>query len=117
MLSVQFDGASTNKCILVLAYLGLYALEGVFKRVRVRCLLEHHAHDVYDAFHAVHAGRVKHSTFYTLDELHGLVRGAHDHIRDAAVLTPIVGHDVMAPPSNAWQSPCNLCCPCRPCCS
>jgi hypothetical protein len=63
-LTVQFDGASTNKCILVLAFLGLYVLEGVFKTVRVRCLLENHAHDVYDSFHAVHAGRVKHSTFF-----------------------------------------------------
>ncbi len=68
VLSVQFDGASTNKCILVLAFLGLYVLEGVFKCVRVRCLLESHAHDVYDAFHAVHAGRVKHSTFYHHEE-------------------------------------------------
>jgi hypothetical protein len=63
-LSVQFDGASNNKCIAVLAYLGLYVLEGVFSSVRVRCLLEHHAHDVYDAFQAVHAGRVRHSTFF-----------------------------------------------------
>lgn len=63
-LTVQFDGASTNKCILVLAFLGLYVLEGVFETVRVRCLMESHAHDVYDSFHAVHAGLVKHSTFY-----------------------------------------------------
>jgi hypothetical protein len=64
VLTVQFDGASTNKCMLVLAFLGLYVLEGVFRTVRVRCLLESHAHDVYDAFHAVHAGLVRHSTFY-----------------------------------------------------
>ena len=63
-LSVQFDGASNNRCIAVLAYLGLYVLEGVFSSIRVRCLLENHAHDVYDAFQAVHAGRVRHSTFF-----------------------------------------------------
>ena len=59
VLTVQFDGASTNKCNLVLAYLGLYVLHGVFSKVRVRCLLENHAHDVYDAFHAVHARAVR----------------------------------------------------------
>lgn len=68
VLTVQFDGASTNKCILVLAFLSLYVLEGVFHTVRVRCLLEHHAHDVYDAFHAVHAAKVKHSTFFHLED-------------------------------------------------
>jgi hypothetical protein len=44
-LTVQFDGASTNKCILVFAFLGLYVMEGVFKQVRVRCLM-----DVIDYF-------------------------------------------------------------------
>ena len=101
LLSVQFDGASTNKNMLVLAYLGLYALEGVFAQVRVRCLLENHAHDVYDAFHATHAARVKHSTFYNLEELRGIIRGAHDRLSSGHVLRPLVGHDVQI--SELWE--------------
>ena len=108
-LSVQFDGASNNKCIAVLAYLGLYVLEGVFSSIRVRCLLENHAHDVYDAFQAVHAGRVRHSTFFCLDELRSIIRGAHEHGRDENVLNPIVGHDVLALAGIAGGNRAGLC--------
>ncbi len=100
-LTLQFDGASTNKCILVLACLGLYVLEGVFSQARARCELENHAHDVYDSFHAVHARRVKQSTFYHLDELRGIIRAAHEVTRDKHVHRPVVGHDVLV--SNLWE--------------
>jgi hypothetical protein len=93
----------------VLAYLGLYVLEGVFSSIRVRCLLENHAHDVYDAFQAVHAGRVRHSTFFCLDELRSIIRGAHEHGRDGTVLNPIVGHDVLALAGIAGGNRAGLC--------
>ena len=63
VLSLQFDGASTNKCMLVLAFMALYVLEGVFSTVRARCEMENHAHDLYDSFHAVHAVKVRDSSF------------------------------------------------------
>ncbi len=94
LLSVQFDGATTNKCSLVLAYMGLYVMEGVFTTARARCELESHAHDVYDAYQAIHAGRVKHSTYYHLEELRAIMRAAHDRVRDEDLLRPVVGHDV-----------------------
>ena len=100
-LTVQFDGASTNKCILVLAYLSLYVLEGVFAKVRVRCLLENHAHDVYDAFHAIHAAAVRMSTYYQYEELRQIIRGAHDRMRDEHTLRPLVGHDVQV--NDLWE--------------
>ena len=53
--TVQLDNASSNKKCLVLAFLGVYVILGIFKTVRVRFLLENHAHDVYDAFQGIHA--------------------------------------------------------------
>ena len=85
----------------MLAYLALYVLFGVFRRARARCELEHHAHDIYDAFHAVHAGRVKHSTFFFLEELISIVEASHGTARDQAQLRPIAGHDVQV--SCLWQ--------------
>ena len=58
LLSVQFDGASTSKCSLVLAYMGVYVMEGVFTTARAWCELENHADDVYDAYQAIHTGKV-----------------------------------------------------------
>ena len=55
MFSVQLDNASSNKNMLVLGFLGIYVFLGIFKSVRVRFLLENHAHDVYDAFQGIHA--------------------------------------------------------------
>ena len=107
-LSVQFDGASNNKCIAVLAYLVLYVLDVLLLSMRVRCRMEHHSHDVYDAFHAVHAGRVRRSTFFSLEELRSIIRGAHERIRDEAVLNLIVGHDVLALAVLAGGQPSNL---------
>lgn len=100
-LSVQFDGATTNKCSLVLAFLGLFVLEGVFSNVRARCQLENHAHDVYDAFHAIHARLVKHSTFYNYEELREITRVAHERVRDPRAHRPVVGHDVKV--SDLWE--------------
>lgn len=98
--TLQFDGASTNKCILVFAFLGMYCMFGVFRECRPRCEVEHHAHDVYDAWHAVHASKVKHSTYFHHDELIGLIEAAHKLAADRKQLRPIVGHDVQV--SNLW---------------
>lgn len=48
-ISLQLDNAATNHNILVLAFAGLYCMEGVTEQFRVRFELENHAHDVYDA--------------------------------------------------------------------
>jgi hypothetical protein len=101
LLSVQFDGASTNKRGLTLAYLGLFVIEGVFLQARARCELKHRAHEVYDGFHAIHAGRVKRSTFYELEGLRGIIRGAHERLRDRELLRPIGGHGVKV--SDLWE--------------
>jgi len=53
--TVQLDNASSNKNSLVLGFLAIYVLLGIFKTARVRFLLENHAHDVYDAFQGIHA--------------------------------------------------------------
>jgi len=99
--SLQLDGASVNKNILVFAYLSLYVLFGVFRRARGRCELEHHAHDIYDAVHAVHAGRVKASTFFFLEELMSIVEAAHEVANDKSQQNPVAGHDVQV--SCLWQ--------------
>ena len=99
--TLQFDGASTNKCILVLVFIGLYVMSGVFNQGRARCELENHAHDVYDAFHAVHASRVRHSTYFHYEELIALIEASHKTIADRKQLRPIVGHDIQV--SNAWE--------------
>lgn len=57
--TVQLDNASSNKNILVLGFLAIYVLLGIFKSVRVRFLLENHAHDVYDAFQGIHAKKLE----------------------------------------------------------
>ena len=75
--TIQFDGASTNKCILVLAYIGLYPMSGVFHECRARCEVENHAHDVYDSYHHIHGHRVKHSTYFHYEELIALIEASH----------------------------------------
>ena len=99
--TMQCDGASTNKCILVLAFLSLYLIFGVFRRARLRMELEHHAHDVYDAVQAMHAGMVKRHTYFHLEEMIGLIAAAHQDADDASQLRPVVGHDVRV--SNLWE--------------
>ena len=55
--SVQLDNASVNHNSLVLGFLALYVLFGVFDWARLRFELENHAHDIYDAFQAIHQKR------------------------------------------------------------
>ena len=52
-LAVQADNARTNKGWLVLGFLGVYVLNGVFEEARLRFCLEDHAHDIYDAFQGI----------------------------------------------------------------
>ena len=100
ILSLQFDGASTNKCMLVLAFLGLYVLEGVFDMARARCEMENHAHDLYDSYHAIHAVQVRDSSFWHFEELRVLIKAAHAR-QDSHAKCPVVGHDVIV--SNLWS--------------
>ena len=100
ILTLQFDGASTNKCMLVLAFLALYVLEGVFDMARARCELENHAHDLYDAFQAIHAVLVRNSSYWHFEELRALIKAAHAR-HDTKAKCPEVGHDVMV--SNLWS--------------
>ena len=64
--------------------------------------MENHAHDVYDAFHAVHATKVRHTSFYHLDELHTIIEATHAASRDAKALRPIAGRNVKV--SNVWAA-------------
>jgi len=52
---------------------------------------------------------VRHSTFFCLEELRSIIRGAHERIRDEAVLNPIVGHDVLALAGIAGGNRAGLC--------
>ncbi len=67
--TVQLDNASSNKNALVLGFLGIYVLLGVFKTARVRFLLENHAHDVHDAFQGIHAKALEHAPSGTVTPL------------------------------------------------
>ena len=100
ILTLQFDGASTNKCMLVLAFMALYVLEGVFDMARARCELENHAHDLYDAFQAIHACSVRNASYWHFEELRALIKAAHAR-HDTKAKCPEVGHDVMV--SNLWS--------------
>ena len=99
--TLQCDGASTNKNILMLASLAMFVMEGVFRTARLCMELEHHAHDVYDAFQAIHARLVRRSTYFYLDELIGLIEAAHTSSGDQDAKHPVVGHDVKV--SNLWE--------------
>ena len=98
--TLQFDGASTNKCILTLAFISLYVMSGVFHEGKARCEEENHAHDVYDAWHAIHATRAKHATYFHHEELIGLIEASHTVAADRKQHRPIVGHDVRV--GNLW---------------
>lgn len=100
VMTLQFDGASTNKCILTLAYISMYVMFKVFRTGRARCELENHAHDIYDAYQAVHAVQARRSTFFHLDELRAIIEAAHRASKDAQAMRPIAGHDVKV--SNLW---------------
>ena len=104
--TVQLDNASTNKCMLVLAFMGVYCVHGVFEQARVRFCLEHHAHDIYDAFHAIHSKALYQHTFFEYEEMIAVIKGAHvaardRHAREGGGTHPIMGHDVQV--SNLWQ--------------
>ena len=101
VFTLQSDGASTNKNILMLAFLALLVMEGVFRTARLCMELEHHAHDVYDAYQAIHAGLVRRSTFFYLEELIHLIEAAHESSGDREAQQPVVGHDVKV--SNLWE--------------
>ena len=93
-LTMQFDGASTNKNVLVLTFLALYVLEGIVSTARARCELENHAHDLYDQFHSIHARRVQASTFFAHSELVDIIKASHALRHDPKCHRPLVGQDV-----------------------
>ena len=102
MISVQFDGASVNKSILVMAVLALYVLERVFLRVRVRCEMEFHAHDIYDQYHSIHAGLVRRTTTYFWEDLIHLIKAAHTMGKHSQCAEkPLVGRNVNV--FNLWE--------------
>ena len=75
--SVQLDNASVNHNSLVLGFLALYVLFGVFDWARLRFELENHAHDIYDAFQAIHKKGVVKSTYFTLEEMIAIIKASH----------------------------------------
>ena len=99
--SVQLDNASVNHCSLTLAFVGLYVLFGVFTSARIRFQLPDHAHDIYDAFQGITKTAIERQTYYTLEEMIDIIRGAHRADRQAADSKPVMGPDVLV--SNLWQ--------------
>eukprot|EP00971_Amphidinium_carterae_P298792 5935994-Amphidinium_carterae.1 len=91
---LQVDGASNNKNMAVLGFMGLWVMEGVFKTCKLRMEMEHHAHDIYDAFHSIHTSVVRRHTYFALTELLMLVRAAHELASDVQQKNPLVGHAV-----------------------
>jgi hypothetical protein len=78
----------------------------------VRFELENHAHDVYDAFQAIHAAAVRKGTFFHLEEMIRLIEASHHAARARVVggvrgvsgvepARPEMGHDVLV--SNLWE--------------
>ena len=76
-VTLQGDNSSVNHSNCVLAFLAVYVLFGCFKSARLRFMLEHHAHDVYDAFHGVTKRAVERHTYYFMEELIAIIKGAH----------------------------------------
>ena len=76
-LTFQADNASVNHSMLVMSFLALYVLFNCVESARLRFMLENHAHDIYDAFHAIHKRVIENNTFYTLEEMMELIRLAH----------------------------------------
>jgi hypothetical protein len=62
--SVNLDNASVNHNMLVFGLMAMYVLLGVFHVTRVRFELENHAHDIYDAFQAIHSKAIDAATFF-----------------------------------------------------
>ena len=117
-IALQMDNASPNHNILVMAFCGLYVLEEVCEVFKLRFELANHAHDIYDAFNAIHGRRVHASTFFSWDELVNLIKASHLSLpggsADASGSTDtssspgiskakpssLMGHDVLV--SNLW---------------
>jgi hypothetical protein len=133
--SVQLDNAANNHNMLVLAFMSLYVprpalclarshmlrvgggtcgtlagacqvLHGVTSECRARFELENHAHDLYDAFHGIHASAVRKATFFHLEELISIIEGAHKaagdaHDRSPTGARPLMGHRVLV--STLWS--------------
>lgn len=103
-MSLQMDNAATNHNMLVIAFAGLYVMEGVADSFRLRFGLEHHNHDIYDAFQAIHAQKVYRSTFYTWNEIVSVISEAHQKPSEAQKARrpcTMMGHDVLV--SNLWH--------------
>ena len=84
----------------------MYLVEGVFQECRLRCCMEDHAHDVYDAFHGIHVTRLSQETFFTIDEVEHIIKDAHRqaydrHAAEGGENKPIMGHDVLV--SCLWE--------------
>ena len=99
--ALQFDGAATNKSVLLFGWLADLCHEKVFRQCRARCEVEHHAHDLYDQFHSIHATSVKRSTYWSLEELIDIIKAAHTTSSDARSQRPIVGQHVQV--LNLWS--------------
>lgn len=104
--TAQGDNAATNKTWVVLGVLGVYCVEGVFQETRLRCCMEDHAHDVYDAFHGIHVTRLSQETYFTIDEVEHIIKDAHRqaydrHAAEGGENKPIMGHDVLI--SCLWE--------------
>ena len=76
--------------------LALYVVAGVFRRARLRCELEHHAHDVYDAFQAAHAKMVQRHRYFHLEDMIAFIEVAHQQSGDDRDMCPVVGYCVKA---------------------
>ena len=87
-MTIQGDNASVNHSNLVLAFMSCYVLQRVFTKVRVRFLLENHAHEIYDAFQAVSKNAVERNTFYLLAEMIDILKVAHRRRGETWVRTP-----------------------------
>ena len=83
MLTVQADNSSVNHSNCLLGFLAVYVLLGCFTSARLRFMLENHAHDIYDAFHGVTKRAVERHTFYSLEELIDIIKGAHSLARES----------------------------------
>lgn len=86
--SVNLDNASVNHNMLVLGLMSMYVLLGVFDLARVRFEIENHAHDIYDAFQAIHSKAIDAATFFFLEEMIDIIKRSHlcsNRFRDARV--------------------------------
>ena len=89
-VSVNFDNAHINHNMLVLGLLSMYVLLGVFDLARLRFEIENHAHDIYDAYQAIHSRAIEGSTFFFLEEMIDIIKRSHlasNRFRNAAAAT------------------------------